>query len=301
MDESLITPALRARIGVPSEPVMLEVTPLLVERVREMLGEVSAAGDDRVPPAVLNMPDAGREVAPLPGLPEHSLLTGDEWELRRPIRLGETLAAVNRLADVSERLSGRLGHALMLRHEWIFTDAAGETVAFARRSIAHYAQESVRPREEPPPGDGPPPEGMVAGADPRTAREGDPIASTVVTPTLEQVIRYIAIAWNFVPIFYDAKAARAAGLPGTLIPGPLKLSLLAESVLGWAGNGAWLESIRATFRRPDTPGRALLLGGAVIQAENLGAGRRLTCEVWMQNADGERSAAGVGVVHLPVV
>ncbi|MGH2601916.1 MAG: FAS1-like dehydratase domain-containing protein, partial [Dehalococcoidia bacterium] len=213
MDESLITPALQARIGVPSEPVIVEVTPLLVGRVREMLGELSAAGDDRVPPAVLNMPDGGREIAPLPHLPPHSLLTGDEWELRRPIRLGETLTAVNRLADANERLSGRLGHALMLRHEWTFTDAAGDTVAFARRSIAHYAQERVRPRDEPPPLPGGLPLEAAAGAGPRTAREGDPIVSTLFTPTFEQVIRYIAIAWNFVPIFYDAEAARAAGLP----------------------------------------------------------------------------------------
>jgi hypothetical protein len=37
MDDSLITPALQARVGVPSEPFSFVVTPALVRRLREML------------------------------------------------------------------------------------------------------------------------------------------------------------------------------------------------------------------------------------------------------------------------
>src|SRR5215207_5197722 len=127
MDESLITPALEARVGVLSEPLTLEVTPLVVRRLREMLGHGSAL-DPRAPSpevapmALLVMPDAGREVSPLPGLPQSSLVTGEEWEQRRPIRVGETLTAANRLADLSERFGSRLGHTLSVRHEWLFSD-----------------------------------------------------------------------------------------------------------------------------------------------------------------------------------
>jgi acyl dehydratase len=299
MDESFITPELQSRVGVPSEPVTVEVTPAILRRLRETLG---SGDEDRVPPAVLWVPDAGREVSPLPGLPGSGILTGDEWELRRQIRPRETLVAVNRLLDLNERFGSRLGHTLTTRHEWTFSDAAGEPVAFARCSLAYYRQEDM-PRREGPEGYGPPPPAAplaaATGAGPHRAQPGDPLTSRLLTPTLEQVIRYIAVTWNITAIFFDPEAAKAAGLPGTLIPGPLKLGLLAEMVLDWAGPGALLESIRAAFRRPDTPGRPLLLGGSVTGAEDTESGRRLHCEVWAQNADGERSVVGAATVLLP--
>src|SRR5215208_783352 len=154
MDESFITPELQSRIGVPGEPVTVDVTPVVVRRLRETLG----CGDEtHVPPAVLWVMDAGREVSPLPGLPGEGLVTGDEWELRRAIRVGETLTAVNRLVDLSERFGSRLGQTLAVRHEWEFTDAAGETVAFARRSMAYYRSGEMPRREGGPGGQGPPP------------------------------------------------------------------------------------------------------------------------------------------------
>ena len=300
MDESFITPELEAQVGVPSEPVTVEVTPTLVRRLRETLAGGESAGDERVPPAVLWVPDAGREVSPLPGLPEDGLVTGDEWELRREIRVGETLTAVNRLLDLSERFGSRLGHTLAIRHEWTFSDAAGEPVAYALRAMAYYRREGLRPRDEPPPEHTPPglPLEASPGAEPLTAQPGDALAGRLLTPTLEQVIRYMAVTWNITTIFFDADAAQAAGLPGTLIPGPLKLGLLAEAVLDWAGEGALLESIRIAHRRPDVPDRPLLFGGAVTHVEPLETGRRLDCEVWIQNADGERSGVGAASVRL---
>lgn len=300
MDDSLVTPEMEAQVGLPSEPVTLDVTPTLVRRLWEMLARVPAERADTVPPAVLAMPDVGREVSPLPGLPEHSLVTGDEWEMRRNVRLGETLTAVSRLVDLSERFGGRLGHTLTVRHEWTFTDDTRTVIAAARRSTAYYRREGLRPREERPQEAGPPPPDLTAasGADPRNAQEGDALDTRLLTPTLEQVIRYCAATWNFTPIFFDPEAARAGGLPGTIIPGPLKLSLLADSVLAWAGSGALLGSIRVAHRRPDIPGEPLQIGGSVSQVEESESGRRLQCEIWIQNSRGERSAIGAALIRL---
>lgn len=299
MDESLITPELEARVGVASAAVEVEVTPLLVRRLYEMLGTLPADRGD-APPAVLVMQDAGREVSPLPGLPADSLVTGDEWEMRRPIRIGETLTAVNRLADLSERFGGRLGHTLAVRHQWEFLDTGGETVAVARRSMAYYEREGLRPREDVPAEFRPPapPLDPVTGPAPWEARVGDPVTSRLLTPTLDQVVRYCAATWNITSIFFDPDVARANGLPGTIIPGPLKLALLAETVLAWAGPGALLESIRVAHRRPDVPRRPILLGGSVTEVEATEAGRRLHCEVSIQNANGERSSVGAATILI---
>ena len=299
-DESLITAALRARIGVPGPGRRVTLTPDLVHRVRETLADGPVEERDDVPPAALFVLESAAGLPPLEGLPPHTLVTGDEWEWRRPLRLGETLETVYRLLDAAERFGGRLGHALFLRHEWAFHDAAGEPAAFARRSIAHYAAPRRQETPPEPPPDAAPPADLPAGADPHGAGEGDPLTPRLLTPSLSQVVRYCGAAWNFVPIFYDPAAARAAGLPGTIVPGPLKLALLVEMVLAWAGPGAFLETIRAAHRRPDTPGRPLLLGGAVTRVEPGPDTRRLDCELWIENAVGARSAVGLATLRLGV-
>ncbi|MGD9890004.1 MAG: MaoC family dehydratase N-terminal domain-containing protein [Dehalococcoidia bacterium] len=299
MDESLITPELAGRVGIRSDRISIAVTPALVRQTWEMLDRSPDERPDEVPPAVLLMPDAGREVSPLPGLPANSLVTGEDWEMRRAIRVGETLTAANRLADLAERFGGRLGHMLSVRHEWVFEDMDDAPVAVTRRSMAYYRSEGLRTREEHP-GEPyrPPPLAPVEGVDPRSASEGDQIRARVFTPTLEQVRRYCDITGNRTPIFLDAEAARAAGLPGTIIPGPLKLSLLADAVLAWAGAGALLESLRASYRRPDVPGVPLLIGGTVTRVDGTESGRRLHCELWFHNQSGERSVAGAAIVRL---
>jgi hypothetical protein len=74
--------------------------------------------------------------------------------------------------------------------------------------------------------------------------------------------------------------------------------LLADAVLAWAGNGALLESLRATYRRPDVPDVPLLIGGVVTRVDDLESSRRLHCELWFENRTGERSVAGAAVVRL---
>jgi acyl dehydratase len=301
--QSLITDALRARVGVPTEPRDVTVTAETVQRLREALtNDPDAPDDGRVPPAAVMVLESMRATAPLPDLPGSSLVTGDEWELRRPLRVGEPLRVVSRLADVNERLGGRLGHALFVRHEWEIDAADGQPVAFARRSMAYYHGAGRRPAEPPPPAEMMPPppsaEDLPPGVDPWTAREGDPIAMRVLRPARSQVARFSALTWGFTPIFFDDDAARAAGLPGTIIPGPLKLALLSEAVMAWAGPNALLETIRIAHRRPDLPGRTLVFGGTVTRVEDLPDGRRVECELWIRQDTGDRSAVGAATVRL---
>ena len=300
MDESFITDELTARIGVATEPCDVTLTAELVRRVRETLADGPAPASDDVPPAVMFALEASAPLTRLFGLPESSLVSGDEWEWRRRLRAGETLRAVSRLVDANEHFGGRLGHALFLRHEWLLSEPSGEPVAFARRSIAYYVGADARPPEAHPPLDAapPPPAMLPAAVAPRTAREGDPLTPIMQTPTLSQVVRYCGTAWAFTPIFYDTEAARAAGLPHTIIPGPLKLAFLSEFVRAWAGPEAELVSVRAAHRRPDAPNRPMLVCGVVTRAEDTPEGRRLECEVWIENEFGQRSVAGAAVVRL---
>src|SRR5436189_98594 len=94
-------------------------------------------------------------------------------------------------------------------------------------------------------------------------------------------------------------SAAAWGPPDTIIPGPLKLAFLAEAVREWAGPDAFLESVRAAHRRPDTPGRPITIAGTVTRVDDDTATRRIECELWIENAFGMRSVVGAAVVRVP--
>ena len=65
------------------------------------------------------------------------MLAGDDWELMRPLRWGERIESRGRIAEIYERF-GQHGQTIFIRHEWTFTDEAGEVVALGRRLLARY-------------------------------------------------------------------------------------------------------------------------------------------------------------------
>jgi hypothetical protein len=139
-DESLITDRLRGAVGKASEPRRFVVDRTVAARLAEALDEDPEAVRAAPHPPVyyvaafetlMNEPDLPEGIGP-------SVLAGDDWELRRPLRWDEQLTCVGRLADVYERFSGRRGRTLYARHEWTFTDEAGEVVAVGRRIFARF-------------------------------------------------------------------------------------------------------------------------------------------------------------------
>ena len=146
-EQSLITPAMQAAVGVETEPFTIEITAELVSRLAEAL-EV----DDPDLQALLRSGETGAELPPwavlthygrlrpgaVPDAPERGLQAADEFTILGPIRLGDRLTIVQRLADVQERIGGRVGHSLFVHHEWAYTNQAGEVVARTRRTRAHF-------------------------------------------------------------------------------------------------------------------------------------------------------------------
>ncbi|MCC7364293.1 MAG: hypothetical protein IT303_07950 [Dehalococcoidia bacterium] len=129
-------------------------------------------------------------------------------------------------------------------------------------------------------------------------KEGDELPSLEVRPELGMVIRYCALHWAFPPFFYDQDAARAAGMPGTLVPGPLKVGLLYRAVEQWLGDGGWVRQVRAAHRRPDTTGQPLVLTGRVARLYEEDGKRRADLEMVIINQGGEPSVRGFGVVEF---
>lgn len=129
-------------------------------------------------------------------------------------------------------------------------------------------------------------------------REGDEIPPVTLSPGLGQVIRYCALTWVFPPAFYDLEAARAQGMPGTIVPGPLKLGLMYRVVEEWLGDAGFVRQVRAAHRRPDLTGRPITILARVVRVYEEHGERRADLEVAVQNEAGEASVRGFASVEF---
>ncbi len=134
--------------------------------------------------------------------------------------------------------------------------------------------------------------------DPASVREGDELPVLHLQPDLGQVIRYCALQWAFPAFFYDVEAAKAQGMPGTLVPGPLKVGLLYRAVDEWLGGAGWVCQVRAAHRRPDLTNRPIDIAGRVARIYHEGDARRADLELAIINEAGEPSVRGFAVVEF---
>jgi acyl dehydratase len=129
-------------------------------------------------------------------------------------------------------------------------------------------------------------------------REGDELPPLEVRPSLGMVIRYCALNWNFPPFFYDPEAAKAIGMPGTIVPGPLKLGLLYRAVEEWLGDAGYVRQVRAAHRRPDLTNRPVTVAGRVARVYEADGARRADLELAVVNEEGQPSVRGFAVVEF---
>jgi acyl dehydratase len=131
-----------------------------------------------------------------------------------------------------------------------------------------------------------------------TVREGDELPPLELKPDLGQVVRFCALGWVFPPFFFDVEAARAQGMPGLLVPGPLKLGLIHRAVDEWLQGAGFVRHVRAAHRRPDLQGRPITILGHVARVYDEDGCRRADIEVIIQNERGEPSVRGFAVVQF---
>lgn len=129
-------------------------------------------------------------------------------------------------------------------------------------------------------------------------REGDELPVLELRPNLGQVIRYCALNWNFPPFFYDAEAAKAVGMPGTIIPGPLKVGLIYRAVEAWLGDAGFIRQVRAAHRRPDQTNRPITIAGRIARVYEEDGARRADLEMAIINEEGQPSVRGFAVVQF---
>ncbi|MGH9691915.1 MAG: FAS1-like dehydratase domain-containing protein [Candidatus Acidiferrales bacterium] len=150
----------------------------------------------------------GGFIPPVP-LPRR-MFAGGRQQFHRPLRVGENITRISRIADVSQKM-GRSGPLIfvLVRHE--ISNAGG---------LALVEEHDIVYRDEARPGDDVP-KPQTAPSDAAWTREVHP------DPVL--LFRYSALTFNGHRIHYDRRfCADVEGYPGLVVHGPLIATLLAD-------------------------------------------------------------------------
>lgn len=117
------------------------------------------------------------------------------------------------------------------------------------------------------------------------ATEGAELPNIRISVDLDEMRQYSGEG----NIHSSDEQARRRGLGRALVQGGQLTGYLVRLILEAFGSRA-LDSgeIAVTFLRPARANEPLVAGGKVLQAE----GARIQCEIWIDNASGERVASG---------
>ena len=138
---------MEAAIGSEGEPQTAEINAELILRLMDALEEddddlraAVEAGDTSVdiPTYALLTTSTRQQQLNVPDAPQRALMAADAWSVSAPIHLGDTMTIVPRLAEIQERIGGRVGHSLFIHHEWVYTNQHGQEVARVRRTVTHF-------------------------------------------------------------------------------------------------------------------------------------------------------------------
>jgi acyl dehydratase len=128
---------------------------------------------------------------------------------------------------------------------------------------------------------------------------GREIPSLEKNPTTQQLVRYAGASGDFYQIHYDKDFALAAGLPGVILHGALKNAFLGQLMTDFAGELGWLKKLAVQYRGMDQPGAKVLCRGKITK-KYVEDGRHLVdCDIWLENAKGEKTTPGSATVVLP--
>lgn len=130
------------------------------------------------------------------------------------------------------------------------------------------------------------------------------IGEEIAPLTKEAVSRQMLAEWcaaenDYYAVHYDERLAKSMGMPGSPIQGTLKLATIGRMLEIWHGESGSLESISASYRGFDVEGATITARGLVTGKVQRGNEGGIEIDVWIENAEGQRSLNGKAVVVLP--
>jgi len=118
-------------------------------------------------------------------------------------------------------------------------------------------------------------------------------------PSTQQLVKYAGASGDFYQIHYDKDFAINAKLPGVILHGALKNAFLGHLMTDFVGEQGWLKKLSVQYRGMDQPGSKVVCRGRVTRKYVEGGNHLVDCEIWLENAKGEKTTPGSATAILP--
>jgi acyl dehydratase len=128
---------------------------------------------------------------------------------------------------------------------------------------------------------------------------GSEVPSLEKDPTTQQLVKYAGASGDFYQIHYDKDFAIKNNLPGVILHGALKNAFLGQLMTNFAGELGWLRKLSVQYRGMDQPGGKVICKGKVLKKYVDQGNHLVDCEIWLENAKGEKTTPGMATVMLP--
>ncbi len=128
---------------------------------------------------------------------------------------------------------------------------------------------------------------------------GSEIGPLQKDPTTQQLVKYAGASGDFYQIHYDKDFALANKLPGVILHGALKNAFLGHLMTDFAGEQGWVRKLAVQYRGMDQPGSKVVCRGKVTKKYMQDGSHLVDCEIWLENAKGEKTTPGAATVILP--
>jgi acyl dehydratase len=128
---------------------------------------------------------------------------------------------------------------------------------------------------------------------------GSEIGPLEKNPTTQQLVKYAGASGDFYQIHYDKDFALSNKLPGVILHGALKNAFLAQLATDFAGELGWVRKLGVQYRGMDQPGTKVVCRGKVTKKYTDVGHPAVDCEIWLENAKGEKTTPGTATIYLP--
>jgi acyl dehydratase len=129
--------------------------------------------------------------------------------------------------------------------------------------------------------------------------EGGEIPPLVKQPTSRQLVMWAGASGDYYAIHYDKDFAQSKGLPGVIVHGQLVASFLGQLITDWVREQGSLRKLTCNYRGMNFPGESITCRGKVNKKYIESEEHYIECNIWAENAKGEKTVTGKATAILP--
>lgn len=139
---------------------------------------------------------------------------------------------------------------------------------------------------------------LRSSADLTQWNEGALLPEVRLTPTTQQVRRFLRATGSSIPIFFDDEAARETGLRGPIVPAEMKSGILISYLRRLAQPDGELVRLQSAFRRPDYHGEQITISGKITRIEATAASNAFHLELRITQSNDYDSVRSSAVLRV---